>query len=223
MSKLISTLFSEADLSGISAAVKEAESKTSGEIVPYVVEGSDGYDEAVWKAGFMFGFVVLAAFVSVHSFTTIWLPLDFAEMALVSLLLGGGGMLLARFVAPVRRLFAGAAVMERRVSQRAEEAFIAEEVFATRERTGILIFLSLLEHRVLVVGDSGINAKVEQSRWDEIVQLIVSSIRQRKPAEGLIAAIKKCGTLLEQKGVERRADDTNEIPNDLRTGRDPNS
>jgi putative membrane protein len=223
MSKLVSKLFSEADFSQISAAVKEAETRTSGEIVPYVVEQSDGYDEATWKAGFMFGFVVVTALVSIESFTTVWLPLDFAEMALISLLLGGGGMLLARFVAPVRRLLVGATVMEKRVSQRAAEAFIAEEVFDTRERTGILIFLSLLERRVLVLGDSGINAKVDQSQWDGIVQLIVSSIRERKPAEGLIAAIKKCGALLQQEGVERQADDTNEIPNYLRTGDEPNS
>ena len=223
MARLVSKIFSEADLSQISAAVKEAETRTSGEIVPYVVEQSDSYDEAMWKAGFMFGFVVIAALVSVHSFTTVWLPLDFAEMTLISLLLGGGGMLLARFVAPVRRLFAGADVTERRVSQRAAEAFIAEEVFATRERTGILIFLSLLERRVLVLGDSGINAKVDQSQWDEIVQLIVSSIHEGKPAEGLIAAIKKCGALLQKEGVERLADDTNEIPNYLRAGDKPNS
>jgi putative membrane protein len=223
MSKLVSKLFSEDDLSQISAAVKEAEARTSGEIVPYVVEQSDSYDEATWKAGFMLGFVTIAALVSVHNFTTVWLPLDFAEMALISLMLGGGGMLLARFVASVRRLLVGAAVMEKRVSQRAAEAFIAEEVFATRERTGILIFLSLLERRVLVLGDSGINAKVDQSEWDEIVQLIVSSIRKRKPAEGLIAAIKKCGALLQQEGVERRANDKNEIPNYLRTGDEPNS
>ena len=103
-----------------------------------------------------------------------------------------------------------------RVHQRATQAFISEEVFATRDRTGILIFLSLHERRVLVLGDSGINKKVKPSDWDGIVNMIVSGIREGKTTEGMISAIRECGKLLEQHGVQRRPDDTDELSDDLR-------
>jgi putative membrane protein len=53
-------------------------------------------------------------------------------------------------------------VIEHRVRQRALAVFVEQEVFRTRARTGILLFLSLLERRVVVVTDAGINARVPQ-------------------------------------------------------------
>lgn len=125
-------------------------------------------------------------------------------------------MLLVRFVPAAKRLFAGRALLERRVAQRAAEAFISEEVFKTRDRTGILIFLSLLERKVLVVGDAGINAKVEKNDWHDIVGRVVKGIRTGKPAEGLIEAIQQCGELLQRHGVTIRPDDQDELPDSLR-------
>jgi putative membrane protein len=106
--------------------------------------------------------------------------------------------------------------MNHRVSQRAAEAFIAEEVFQTRDRTGILLFFSLLEHRVLVVGDSGINAKVEKQDWDDVVTTVIEGMKAGTPAEGLIKAIGMCGELLQRQGVRRRADDSDELSDGLR-------
>ena len=82
----------------------------------------------------------------------------------------GAGMALTHFVPSVKRLLAGRTLLRKRVSQRAAEAFIAEEVFDTRERTGILLFVSLFERHVLVVGDSGINTHVKQEEWDDVVR-----------------------------------------------------
>jgi putative membrane protein len=131
------------------------------------------------------------------------------------------GALLVRFIPALKRLFAGEGLMARRVSQRAAQAFIAEEVFNTRDRTGILIFLSLLEHKVLVVGDAGINAKVESREWVDIVGRIVAGIRGGRPAEGLIDAIQQSGVLLQKQGVALRGDDTDELRDSLRMGDDP--
>jgi putative membrane protein len=97
------------------------------------------------------------------------------------------------------------------------EAFVAEEVFNTKDRTGILIFLSLLEHQVLVIGDSGINAKVQQAEWDSVVHTIVEGMKAHKPADGLIAAIRQCGELLHREGVAIKPDDKNELSDKLRT------
>jgi len=216
MAHRLSHLFSPADLERVKAAVKEAEKKTSGEIVPYVVDHSDEYEEAEWRCGALFGTLTLAVFAAVHRFTSVWLPLDFAEVVLLSLLAFLSGMGLARFFPPVKRLFAGNALLDRRVALRAADAFVAEEVFKTRDRTGILLFLSVLEHKVLVVGDEGINARVEKLDWQEVVSTIVEGVKAGKPADGLVEAIGKCGALLDRHNVSIRRDDTDELPDSLR-------
>lgn len=221
MSKVTDKYFSQADKERIQAAVKSAEQKTSGEIVPYVVEMSDFYEVAEWRAAGLCGFIALGAFAGVRRFTDAWLPIDLAEVALVVILASCLGALLVRFAPPFKRFFAGRHLLERRVHQRAAEAFIAEEVFATSARTGIMIFLSLLEHKVLVVGDAGISAKVKKSEWDDVVRTIVGATRRGKPADGIVSAVQQCGTLLQREGVKVRPDDTDELPDNLRIGDNP--
>jgi putative membrane protein len=213
----VASKFSQEDRDRITAAVRDAESHTSGEIVPYVVDASDRYEEAEYRAGFLFAVLAFCGFVILRRFTSAWIPLDVIEIGFVTLAAGAIGMLLARFVRPVKTLFAGAHDMNHRVAQRAAEAFISEEVFNTRDRTGILVFVSLLEHRVLVVGDSGINARVESGDWDDIVQRVLRGIREGKMAEGLAEAIRQCGLLLQQHNLPRKADDRDELADGLRT------
>ena len=209
--------FSKSDFDRIAAAVHDAESRTSGEIVPYVVDHSDHYEDAEWRAAILFAFLVFVLTVALRRLMDSWAPLDAVTLALVTIAAGGVGLLLVRLLPSAKRLFAGKAQLDRRVSQRAAEAFVAEEVFKTRERTGILLFVSILERRVLVLGDTGIHAKVAQSDWHDIVQRVVAGIRAKRPAEGLIEGIRQCGVLLEKHHVAIRRDDRNELPDTLRT------
>ncbi len=213
-----SKLFSESDLARIKEAVKQAEGNTSGEIVPYVVEMSDAYEIAEWRAGVLCGMIALGGFALVRRFTEAWLPFDFVEMSLVVMSAVATGALLTHFIPILQRFFAGKQLTDMRVRQRATQAFVAEEVFATANRTGILIFLSLLEHKVLVMGDSGINSRVQQADWDGVVQLIVKGVKDGNAADGLVTAIKECGRLLAQRGVQRSADDKDELSDNLRMG-----
>jgi putative membrane protein len=218
MAKKAEHLFSAEERERIGAAVKAAEQRTAGEIVPFVVAQCDEYEEATWRGGAVAALLVFAAFLCLRAFTDLWLPLGLGAMGAGVALVGGAGMLLARWVPALRRLLAGEELMDRRVTQRALQAFVEEEVFATRERTGILIFLSLLEREVRVLGDAGINARVAPEEWEGVVRRIVEGMRQGQPAEGLIEAIAQCGVLLERCGVQRRADDADELDNTPRTG-----
>ena len=217
MKDIASTLFSSEDSKRIEEAIREAEKLTSGEIVPYAVAASDSYDEALWRAGMMFGAFALAAFVAIHNLSTSWQPFELMQVALGTLGASLAGVLLARYWQAARRFFAGKDAIERRTSQRAMEAFLAEEIFKTRDRTGILLFLSLLEHKVIVLGDSGINAKVKKEEWDHVVKTIVEGIRTNKTADGIVGAVRECGELLKRQGVIIKADDTNELSNRMRT------
>ena len=218
MARKVEQLFSAEEQERIAAAVKVAEQHTAGEIVPCIVAQCDEYEEAAWRGGAIAAFLVFAAFFCLRAFTTTWLPLGLGAMGTGVVLAGGAGMLLAQWVPALRRLLAGEELMDRRVTGRALQAFVEEEVFATRERTGILIFLSLMEHEVRVLGDAGINARVAPEEWEEVVRRLVEGMRQGQPALGLIEAIAQCGALLERCGGQRRADDTDELGNTPRTG-----
>jgi putative membrane protein len=214
-------LLSDADREAVRAAVAEAEKRTSGEIVPYVVPASDAYPNAIWK-GAAFGALAgpLLA-LALHRLWDLW-GSHFELWLLVPSAAGAAiGFLLAAFVPPVKRWLAGDEMLELRTRQRAEMAFLEEEVFRTRERTGILLFLSLFEHRVVVLADSGIHTLVQPGQWDGIAAAIASSIRAGRAREALLEAIRSCGDLLERHGVARRADDVNELPDELRRGGSP--
>ena len=211
-------LFTDAERDQIRDAVAAAETRTAGEIVPYVVARCGRYEVAAWRAaalcGMLAGIAALATGAVYDGWGLGWLYTAWA-MALAITLGGLLGALLTR-VDAVRRWFAGTARMAERVHRRAALAFVEEEVFDTRDRTGILLFVSLFEHRIEVLGDKGINAKVEQEEWFEVVDLVRDGILTRSLAAGLVAAIDRCGDLLHRRGVELRPDDTDELPDDVR-------
>jgi putative membrane protein len=208
-------LFSEQDLKAVRGAVAAAEGQTSGEIVPFVVDASDTYEGSVWKGAALgaLGASLLAALVfTVAEFWgggVLWIGLPAAA--------GGGlGFLLAAFVPPVKRGLIPRDVVERRVRRRAAVAFLEEELFNTRDRTGILLFLSLFERRVVVLGDAGINAKVGEEEWAAITDAIAAGILDGRPGEALVEGIGACGRLLARRGVEIQPDDRNELGDELR-------
>lgn len=214
-----STALTEAELQRIREAVTAAEARTSGEIVPYIVERSGEYEVAVWRGAAFMAVGTMAVAVAVlqvyDGWGLGWLYTSWG-MALLTSLAGVVGAVLAATVPPLKRLLAGADRMATRVHRRASLAFLDEEVFKTRDRTGILLFVSLFEHRIEVLGDEGINQQVTPDEWVEVVDTIRRGVRQGHLADGLVEAIGMCGRLLEEKGVAVRPDDTDEISDKVR-------
>lgn len=216
--RLFRRFFQEAELEAVRAAVTETERKTSGEIVPYVVEESDAYSGSLWKGTALGAFAGPMLAEGIYYLGNFWGGLVPLWIALPAAAGGALGFLLTAYVPAIKRWVAGAEVLDLRTRERAARAFLEQEVFRTRDRTGILIFLSLFEHRVVVLGDSGINQKVEPGQWDGIVQTVVAGIRAGRPGEALVEAIRQCGELLERHGLAIQPDDRNELKDELRRG-----
>jgi putative membrane protein len=211
--------FSQADLDAIQAAVGEAEARTSGEIVPYVVDASDDYSNAAWKGAALGALLAPLVALAIHRWTSIWgIPLAY-WIALPALVGGAVGYLLA-LVPPVRRWMAGEETLDARARRRASVAFLEQEVFRTGDRTGILLFVSLFERRVVLLADSGIHQKVEQGQWEEITRRLAGEIRRGRTGPAMVEAIRACGELLARHKVEIRADDRNELSDELRRRKD---
>ena len=210
--------FTEADRARIADAVRAAESRSRGEIVAAVVPAADEYGGAVWR-GAAFGAMLGPLLVTrVDLVSGAWS--DPAPWMMVLAAAGGCavGFLAVRSSAVLTRWLATDEEIELRVERAARTAFLEHEVFATRDRSGVLIFLSLLERRVMVLADSGIDAVVDPGAWSGIVDQIVRGIREGRPADALVEAIERCGELLDRAGLERREDDRDELDDALRLG-----
>ena len=175
-----STHFSDSDRKAIAAAVKEAETATAGEIVPVIVESSSSYAAADWKSiffGMGTGLLLYEGYLLVFAgwVTGFWASVVGLPFFVI------GGAIVARMMVHVfptlKRLVISRSDMDAAVHDRAIKAFVDHEVFSTRDRTGIVILVSLFERRVEVFGDKGINAKVSSEDWSEVISDIISGIK----------------------------------------------
>ncbi len=174
----------------IEAAIADAERTTSGEIVVVVVAACDAYAHVPWRLGVL---LAAALFLGVALFVP-EVPLSWFLAAQLAGLLGG---LALGAISAVRHHLVSEAVQEARVAERARRAFAEHGLTRTVARTGILIFVALLEHRVVVLADEGIHrALAPEERWEEVVALVLAGIRERRADEGLVAAVRRCGEIL---------------------------
>ena len=214
----IENFFSEADRDAIRAATGAAERKTAGEIVVYVVERCDPYRELGWKAA-LFGGALGAMCAALGA----WWFGGWGAADHLGILIGlQAGVVLgwaaSRFQ-PVARRLIGDESLQDRVDGRAAEAFLEEQVFATRERGGVLIFVALFEHRVVILADQGIDERVEENAWAAISDEVATGVRRRRPAQALIAAVQRCADLLVEHGISP-TDSRNELSNEPRFRRE---
>lgn len=202
------TFFSEAEQERIRQAVLNAEAITSGEIATMIVDESDRYREAELAGSlFLAATIALVAAVTTHH-VTIW-----SYLPLVFLLSFPARFLFGKF--PAMKLpFAGTGRIAEAVRLRAVRAFYEKGLYRTRHETGILIFMSLLEHKVWILGDRGINERIDPSSWQEMAGELARGIANGRGCDALCTVIDRCGLEL-SRHFPRQADDVNELGDDL--------
>ena len=185
-----SNLIGPADREQIEAAVRSAEAGTSGEIVVQVVRRSDDFAVSAWRFA-----VLLAALVLLGSD---WIAPASSLLVLFGLQLAV--VLVAHVVClldPVRRLCLREDELERAAQRGARDAFRLHVVRRTEARTGILIYVSLLEHRVVVLGDEAIDrALAPDESWKAVVDCVLDGLRTGRATDGIVRAVERCGAML---------------------------
>jgi putative membrane protein len=203
-------LFSAADLQTIKEATAAAEARTGGEIVPYVVHRIVDRDEERWRGATIGSLGAALAAGLLHGFGGFWGGSGVWWITLPAIVGAGLGYLISGFPA-VGRFLIPQDQLERAAQLRAEAAFLEESVFETRDRTGVLVFLALFEHRAVILADEGIHRAVPKREWQSLVDLLVSGIRCGRAVEAMCDVIGRCGGLLERYEVTRRSDDVDEL------------
>lgn len=234
----------EQDAEAVGEAVARAEKTTSGEIVAALTPSSHSY--SFWELFFALSCAALAfalfmAFLPhLSSFAArfFWgsLPAWFMPLcagALIFLITA----LLFRFanIPVIDRLVVPAAYKNAAVFRRAMRFFAESGIYDTREHSGVLIFISLLEKKVFIIADRGISSKIEQSVWDALAAQLSAGFSKRTrpgatPASGhtlsapgqslssaasaIVQTVEECGALL-AKHFPPSADNPDELHNEL--------
>lgn len=200
----------------ISQAVRAAEQHTNAEIVPMVVTRSGLYREVQHRAGLVLAVIALAVLVSFEMFVLPWgwHTSNAAWLILAAILTYGVGSWLGG-LAPVVRVLASTERMQHKVRLRAERAFAQHALSHTRERTGVLLMVSLLEHQIYVLPDQPLFQRVPQERWSQVAQAVVGRLRGGDVVGGLCQGIETCGLLLAEICPGRPDDNPNELSNEL--------
>jgi putative membrane protein len=198
-------LFTKEDHEAVSAAIRDAEKKTSGQIVCVLARSSSGY-----------GYIPIL-WASVLALLTPWPLIYFTPwsvqriflLQLVVFLIVG---VVSSFT-PLRLLLVPRAIKRARAHREALEQFVVRGITRTKNRTGVLIFVSLAERYARIIADEGIAAKVPNNEWQEAVDSLTAHMRDGHIAAGFTAAVERCGAVL---ATHAPADGSpNELPDRL--------
>lgn len=221
---------SEADHEQVSAAIAAAELRSAGEIVAVVTDRSDAYHDVALHWAVVVLMAVLAWAAACPSCLAWWYERltglfsggwnvepslrELLTFLMVLAVLKFTAVLLILKWMPLRLALTPGATKQRRVRRRAVAVFKAAAERRTAGRTGILIYLSMSEHRAEIVADEAILKVTTPETWGEAMAALLVDVRDGRIAEGVVAAIERVGAVLAEH-FPRSADDVNEIPDKL--------
>jgi putative membrane protein len=180
--------FSKEDHEAISAAIRAAEQRTSGQIVCVLAHASSEYGH------------VPILWASALALIAPWPLIELTQWSVQRIFLVQLAVFIVAtlifFLTPLRIALVPRSVRRSRAHRAALEQFVVRRVANTPNRCGILIFVSLAEHYARIVADEGIATKVQASEWQAAIDSLTANMRVGQIAAGFIAAIERCGAVL---------------------------
>ncbi len=219
-------LLSEADHLRVSAAVAAAEGHSAGEIVTILTDRSDGYADIALAWAALAAFTALTVLSLFPDFTlgiydrllgdwgSEWTARGIFSLAASVAILKFIAVLLLQLWQPLKFFFIPGIIKSARVRARAITCFKVGAERRTHGRTGILIYLSMREHRAEIVADASIADKVSPEVWGEAMAAMLAEIRAGRIGDGMVAAVERVGVVLAEH-FPRYENDINELPDRL--------
>jgi len=212
---LASRFLTAAERERVTRCVREVEKGTSGEIVPLVRSSSYHYPAAVQFGTLVLSVLLAAAATAADAALKPWGSLSLVDLWVFPAVFVVAYLVvyqLVRSIPALKRLFIAPSEMTEEVGEAALTAFFRHRLAETRDRTGILLFVSVYERQAVVLADKGINLRVAPETWQQVVDLMVEGIRDGRPAEGLCEAVTRCGQIVSSQ-FPVRAGDKDELRN----------
>ena len=193
-----------ADSQAIEQRVHALERAIGIDVVTMVVGKCDVYPETVWKA-FALGASLAALAVSVADIVRPEWVTSAAIVTSIVAILGIGALcaLASVYLPGFARLFLRDSRAALEASQYAKVQFLDRQLFATKQRTAILVLVAMLERRVVILTDTGLRDAVTTEEWDAVIARMTEHLRARAPRDALLAGLDAIGDLLSGKGIVR--------------------
>ncbi len=212
MKDLAQNFLTDDERSRVEDAVKAAEKLTAGEIVVMIISRSYQYPLAnvIGAASFALPLALIST-----PLTGSWLWIGAQNMWLFLGFLTVFFILFHEIIKRtgwLKRLFISQREIDDEVEEAAVTQFFDQGLYRTRDETGVLVLISVFERKVWILADQGINARVQQNQWDDIVFMITEGIKQQRPADAICAAVEKIGDLLKTH-FPVKPNDTDELKN----------
>jgi putative membrane protein len=216
----------EADHLLVTAAVAEAERHSSGEIVTIVADLSDHYhDIAVAWASAAAGLALFCYMLFPDFYLGIitWMtggwqheysPREYLALLLTALGLKWFGTWLIMKWMPLRLALTPKHVKCARVRGRAVSMFRVGTQAKTIGRTGVLLYLSMKEHRAEIVADEAIARLVAPEVWGDAMVALLDHVKAGRPGEGMAEAVRQMGIVLTEH-FPKGSENPNELPDRL--------
>jgi len=183
------TFLNDAEKAQLRDAIRQAEAKTSGEIVTVIARASGDY--------FYYPTLWATLLAILSPLLPIALAVSIAPLGIIELQLLVFALLALVFRwPPIKRRLVPRAVKQQYCARRAREQFLAQNLHTTRERTGVLLYVSVAEHHVELLADAGIHAKVPAGTWDLVVSKLTARVKAGQVGEGFIEAVGAVGAQL---------------------------
>lgn len=222
----LSSTLSEIDHQRVSEAVARAEHGTAGEVVTVLADRSDGYTDVSMAWAALAAMLCLTALAGAPAFflgvieqllggwVHGWTPRELFLIASVLAAVTFAVVVVLQLVPAVRFALIPGPIKAKRVHDRALHTFQVGAERRTTARTGILIYLSMKEHRAEVLADAAIASKVDGEVWADALEALLSHVRSGDVASGMCSAVEKVGEVLALH-FPRDAQDVNELPDRL--------
>lgn len=183
-------MISQKDQTDISKIIDAAEERTRAELIPMVVTKSDAYPAAHFRCAILMSFIfTVALYLSplniLNPIYFIWIQIP--------------GFVIGYFLANIdiiARFFVTNKEMEEEVYQRALEAFFEHNLHSTDEHIGVLLFISRFEKKVKIIGDRGIKEKIDDEKWQTIIEVFKKEARSTTYIEALKSSIPRIADVL---------------------------
>jgi len=180
--------FTPEDHAAVAAAIRDAEKETSGQIVCVLAHASSRYA------------YIPILWASVVALIAPWPLIELTQWSVQRIFIVQLAVFLVSLLIfswqPLRLMLVPLPVRRARAHRAALEQFVVRRIAHTKNRSGILIFVSLAERYARIVADEGIAGKVQTTEWQAAVDALVDHMRAGRVAAGFTTAIERCGAVL---------------------------
>lgn len=185
------TQLSRGDRERVRDRITELEAQTDAEVVCAIATESGRYDRAESLCGLIVGvccLIVAQKFAALDD----WDVREGLHLGWQVFLVVGGfvvGSLAASYWHALRRLLVSQAEAEQEVHRAVHQVFSRFGIGSTRHRGGILIYVSLFEHRLEILADRTAAEVITAEELAEMRDVALEKIRSGDFAEGLVQAL----------------------------------